>query len=99
MGTITIDCHHKETDERQNKRGVGGRERAKDYTLVDNHCLKRRKDRTSQNSHNQTCGTKLRIITHTIEGNTIDGGEHQRHTTTDTHQRIETQTVLEHNNP
>ena len=38
MGTITIDCHHKETDERQDKRGVGGRERAKDYTLVDNHC-------------------------------------------------------------
>ena len=41
MGAIAIDCHHKETDERQDKRGVGGRERAKDYTLVDNHCLQK----------------------------------------------------------
>ena len=77
MGAIAIDCHHEETDERQNKRGVGSREGPKDGTLVDNHCLKRRKDRTSQNSHNQTCGTKLRIIAHPIEGNAIDGGEHQ----------------------
>ena len=42
MGTITIDCHHKETDERQNKRGVGGREGTEYRTLINNHRLQRR---------------------------------------------------------
>ena len=39
VGAITIDRHREETDERQNEGGVGGREGAKDRTLVDDHRL------------------------------------------------------------
>ena len=90
VGAIAIDRHHEETNERQNERGVGGREGLKDGTLVNDHRLQWWQHISASDGHDQTSGTKLRIIAHTIKGDTINGGEHQRHTTTDTHQRIET---------
>ena len=41
MGAIAIDRHHEETDERQNKRSIGGREGTEYRTLIDNHRLQR----------------------------------------------------------
>ena len=54
-----------------------------------------RQYRTTEDSHNQTGSTELRIVAHTLQGDTIDGGEHQRHTCRNSYQAVHTCSVLE----
>ena len=62
---------------------------------IDDGCLQRWQDTTTQDSHDQTCCTKLGIVAKTPQGNAIDGREHQRHAGTDCYQAVETPDVVE----
>ena len=54
-----------------------------------------RQHRTAEDGHDKACGTELRIVAQIVKGDTVDGGEHQRHTAADTHETIESHAVLE----
>ena len=92
--TITINGNHHEANQRKNERYVHGRH-AEASTHIDDACLHRRQYRTTEDSHNQAGSTKLCIVAHTLQGDTIDGREHQRHTCRYGYQAVHTHSVLE----
>ena len=78
VGPQTENNDDDETDERYykgdihcGKRGYGA--------LVNNLGLKKRKNGTSQDGHDESCRTEFGVIAKSFQGNAINGGEHQRH--------------------
>ena len=64
---------------------------------VDDGCLQRWQDTSTQNCHDETGCTKLSIIAKTPQGYTIDGREHQRHASADCYQAVETPDIMKGN--
>ena len=92
---MAIFRYNAEAYENEYERHVGGRESHECPIHVDDECLEGRKYRTTEDGHDKTGTANLHIITHTAQGNTIDGGEHQRHGGAYSHKAIKTVAVGE----
>lgn len=92
---IPVGTHHNEADEGQDERGVDGGIGAEDRALVDDHRLQRRQDGAAEDCHNESCRPKFGIVAQSVEGDTVDGREHQRHATAHTNEAIHAQSSLE----
>ena len=73
-----VDDYDEETDEREDERDIDGGE-VSDSTAVYDACLNRGEDRAAEDGHDKAGSTKLGIIAQTVEGNTVDCREHERH--------------------
>ena len=77
MGSVSVNSNYDKAEERQYKRCVRSGEVSEYRSLVDDHRLQRGQYGASQDGHDKAGSTKLRIVAQTIEGNTVDGGEHE----------------------
>lgn len=89
-----VDDNHEEADQRKDEAEVYGGE-VSNSAAVDDACLNRGKHRTAEDRHDQTGGAELGVIAETLQCDTVDGREHQRHTCRYTHEAIDAHTVLE----
>lgn len=65
VSAIAIDDDDDKANQRQYKRDIDGRH-VEDGVLVDDVGLQRGKYGTSQNGHDETCCTELRIVTQSL---------------------------------
>ena len=72
---MAIFRYNAEAYENEYERHVGGRESHECPIHVDDECLEGRKYRTTEDGHDKTGTANFHIVTHTAQGNTIDGGE------------------------
>lgn len=77
--TIAVNGNHNEANQRKNERYVYGWH-TEASTHIDDAGLHWRQDGTTEDGHNQAGCTELRIVTQALQGNAVDGWEHERHT-------------------
>ena len=90
-----IRTDHDEADEGQDERGVGGGEGTEEGALVDDGGLERGQHASAEDGHDESGGTELGIVAEALQGNAVDGGEHERHAAADGHQAVHAEAVLE----
>ena len=86
---VSIDGNHHKTDHRNDKRQVDGCAAEEFQTRVDDLGLDEWEHRAAQDGHDEAGTCKLHVVAHAAQGNTIDGGEHQRHTGRYAHQTVD----------
>ena len=98
MFATAPSIHHddEEADEGQDEGGIRGGIVTQHSALVDDHRLQRGQHGTAEDGHDESCCSKLGIVAKAVEGNAIDGREHERHATAYAYQTIDAHSILEH---
>ena len=91
---LSVDGDHDEADERQNERNVHGWH-AEELAAVDYRSLERRQNATAEDGHDESGCTELGVIAESCQCNTVNRGEHQRHTGAYSNEAIEAHSVLQ----
>ena len=95
--SYSVGADHDEADEGQDERGIGGGEGAQNGALVDDGGLERGQYASAEDGHDETGCSELGIVAKALQGNAVDGGEHERHATADGHEAIHAEAILEEN--
>ena len=93
VSVVAVDGNDNEADKGYGERNVRCRNTSDGGERVDDKCLQRREYRTAKDGHNKAGTSELHIFAYSTKGNTVDGGEHQRHAARDSHQTVKTVAV------
>ena len=94
----TVNPDDYETQGRKDERDVH-RRHAEEGVLVDDHGLERRQDRAAEDGHDEAGGAELGVLAEPLEGDAVDGREHQGHAGGNGDEAVQAGDSLEEDDP